>query len=117
LGKVRGDPLATDQSQFTSHRYLAFYHLAPRTLPPPLKVMSKNRPGPARAYKLCHMWLKRLTITAALSVITQLTQTYASHVDNSDSFTVLCVYVDQKTSKGKSVIYDHCTDTVRKIID
>jgi len=32
---VRGDPLATDQSQPTSHRYLAFYHLAPRTLPPP----------------------------------------------------------------------------------
>ena len=32
---MRGDPLATDQSQPTSHRYLAFYHLAPRTLPPP----------------------------------------------------------------------------------
>ena len=32
---MRGDPLATDQSQLTSHRYLAFYHLAPRTLPPP----------------------------------------------------------------------------------
>jgi len=34
---VRGDPLATDQSQPTSYRYLAFYHLAPRTLPSPSK--------------------------------------------------------------------------------
>ena len=40
LGKVRGDPLATDQSQPASHRYLAFYHLAPRTLP--LPVISKQ---------------------------------------------------------------------------
>ena len=54
---MRGDPLATDQSQPTSHRYLAFYHLAPRTLPPPvsmqaiLSVQPKNSPGVAQARK------------------------------------------------------------------
>jgi len=64
--------------------------------------MPKNRPGPAGAYKLGHMWLKRLeTKTAALAMITHRRQTYASHVD-FDSFTVLCVYFDPKTSKGKS---------------
>ena len=41
-------------------------------------AMPKNRPGPDEAYKLCHMWLKRLqTKTAALAMITQRRHTYA----------------------------------------
>ena len=63
--------------------------------------MPKNRPGPAGARKLCHMWLKRLeTKIAALAMITQHWQTYSSHVD-FDSFTVfMCLFRSKKTLKG-----------------
>jgi len=66
-------------------------------------AMPKNRPGPDEAYKLCHMWLKRLqTKTAALAMITQHMQTYASHVD-FDSFTVfMCLFRCKKILKNSS---------------
>ena len=66
-------------------------------------AMPKNRPGPDEAYKLCHMWLKRLqTKTAALAMITQHMQTYASHVD-FDSFTAfMCLFRCKKILKNSS---------------
>jgi len=67
-------------------------------------LLPKNWPSQARAYKRSHRWLKKTKI-AALAMITQRGQTYASHVD-FDSF--ICFYLstwphfDPKNSKGKS---------------
>ena len=65
-------------------------------------VMPKNRPYPAGAYKLCHMWLKRLkTKIATLAMITQRRLTYASHMD-FDSFTVLTYRIGPPQGTGSA---------------